>query len=220
MKKNKQNLIAAIAHQGVLPLFYCHSVEVSAEIIRLIYKTGIRVVEYTNRGEAALDNFSILKKIQEVEMPDLFLGIGTVKSAQDAENFISAGADFLVAPIVNTDVADLAKQNDLLWIPGCMTPTEIFNAQSLGAQLVKLFPAGVLGTNFLSAVRELFPNMLFMATGGIDLERRNIRSWFRAGVCAIGMGNKLISKKILDEENYNELFNNLYKVINLVTLSR
>ena len=132
MRINKQDLITAFTDQGVLPLFYHHSAEISAEVIRIIYKAGIRVIEYTNRGDSALDNFSALKRIQEVEMPDLYLGIGTIKSVQDAEGYISAGADFLVAPIVNADVADLSKQNDLLWIPGCMTPTEIFNAQSLG----------------------------------------------------------------------------------------
>ena len=220
MRINKHDLITAITDQGVLPLFYHHSAKVSLEVIRVIYKAGIRVIEYTNRGNSALDNFSALKKVQEAEMPGLYLGIGTIKSVQDAEKYISAGVDFLVAPIVNADVADLSKQNDLLWIPGCMTPTEIFNAHSLGAQFVKLFPAGHLGPAFLSSVRELFPDMLFMATGGIDLNRQNIEYWFQAGIGAIGMGNKLISKKLLDEENYSELFDNLREVINLVRAIR
>lgn len=220
MRINKQDLIRAIIDQGVLPLFYHHSADISAEVIRVMYKAGVRVIEYTNRGNSALDNFSVLKKMQEAEMSDLRLGIGTIKSVQDAEKYISAGADFLVAPIVNADVADLAKQNDLLWIPGCMTPTEIFNAQSLEAQFVKLFPAGLLGPAFLSSVQELFPSMLFMATGGIDLDRQNIAYWFQAGIGAVGIGNKLISKKILDEENYSELFDNLHEVINLMRAVR
>ncbi|WP_183557770.1 bifunctional 4-hydroxy-2-oxoglutarate aldolase/2-dehydro-3-deoxy-phosphogluconate aldolase [Mucilaginibacter sp. SP1R1] len=216
MKKNKQHLITCIKDQGVLPLFCYHSVDVSTEVIRLIYKTGIRVIEYTNRGDAALTNFSALKKIQEAEMPDLYLGIGTIKSVQDAERYISAGADFLVAPIVNADVADLANKNELLWIPGCMTPTEIYNAQNLGAQFVKLFPAGLLGPHFLSSIKKLFPDLLFIATGGVDLEQRCIRPWFQAGICAVGMGDKLITKKILDEGNYVSLFHNLQKATNLI----
>lgn len=218
--KSNEHLIISISDQGILPLFYCHSVEVSAEVVRTIYKAGIRVIEYTNRGNSALANFSILKNIQEAEMPDLYLGIGTIKTVQEANDFISAGADFLVAPIVNAEVADFSKQNDLLWIPGCMTPTEIFNAQSLGAQLIKIFPAGFLGPNFLSSIQELFPDLLYVATGGVELEQQSIQSWFQAGACAVGMGNKLIRKKIIDGKNYSELFDDVQRVINLVKLAR
>jgi 2-dehydro-3-deoxyphosphogluconate aldolase/(4S)-4-hydroxy-2-oxoglutarate aldolase len=192
--------------QGILPLFYNDSGEVSIAITRKLYEAGIRVIEYTNRGVAALDNFKALKELQQEELPDLLLGIGTIKSAKEAVQFVEAGADFLISPLVNPGVAAVAAKNDLLWIPGCMTPTEIYNAQQLGATLIKLFPANILGPAFVSAVKELFPGVLMMPTGGVEMSQENISAWFDAGVSAVGMGSKLITKTIIQNQAYNQLY--------------
>jgi len=218
--KNKEEVLDSILTQGMLPLFFYADAEVSVEVTRTLYKAGVKVFEYTNRGPAALENFKQLKQLQQAEMPDLHLGIGTIKSVQEAHAFIDAGADFLVSPIVNPEVAKIAHDNQMLWIPGCMTPTEIYTAQCNDAALIKLFPANILGPAFLSSIKELFPGQLFMPTGGVELEAGNISTWFRAGVCAVGMGSKLISKQVLEGKLYEQLYNDTQKAITLVQTSR
>lgn len=220
MLKNKQSILQQILEQGMLPLFYTDSPKVSVEVVRTLYKAGVRVFEYTNRGAAALENFKLLKKTMLEEGPDLSLGIGTIKSTQEAHDFIAAGADFIVSPIVNPQVAAICNSRDMLWVPGCMTPTEIFTAQQNQAALIKIFPANVVGTEFVSSIRELFPGQLFMPTGGVELNKENISSWFKAGVCAVGMGSKLISKTVLEKEQYDVLHKCTVEALNLVKVSR
>ena len=130
---DKKVILQTILGQGILPLFYAESPSVCVKTIQTLYRAGVRAVEYTNRGTAALDNFTMLKKTFAAEAPDLYLGIGTVKSAAEARAFIKAGADFIVAPIVSPEVAAIAAEGGLLWVPGCMTPTEIYRAQELKA---------------------------------------------------------------------------------------
>ena len=216
----KDTVLDAILTQGSLPLFFYEDAGVSLEITRTLYKAGIRVFEYTNRGTAALANFIVLKRAQQEEMPGLHLGIGTIKTAAEAAAFIAAGADFIVAPTVNPEVGAVVKQHDLLWIPGCMTPTEISIAQQHGAALIKLFPANILGPEFMSSIRELFAGQLFIPTGGVELNIDSISTWFRAGVCAVGMGSKLISKKVLDNRLYDQLYSDTIKLMEMVQTSK
>ncbi|MBB5395904.1 bifunctional 4-hydroxy-2-oxoglutarate aldolase/2-dehydro-3-deoxy-phosphogluconate aldolase [Mucilaginibacter sp. AK015] len=217
--QTKQQVQDSIVEQGVLPLYYNESSEVSMAINQTLYKAGIRAIEYTNRGPAALDNFKALKK-QQLQLPGLLLGIGTVKSADEAEQFAAAGADFLISPLVNHQVAAVAAKHGLLWIPGCMTPTEIYEAQELGAKLVKLFPANILGHAFVSAVKELFPGVQMMPTGGVEMSLENITGWFNAGVSAVGMGSKLITKSILDNKAYDQLYTETLRALQLVKSAR
>jgi 2-dehydro-3-deoxyphosphogluconate aldolase/(4S)-4-hydroxy-2-oxoglutarate aldolase len=213
---NHQTILNSIIAQGILPLFFYEDADVSLEVTRTLYKAGVRAIEYTNRGPAALENFKVLKNAQQTEMPELLLGIGTIKSEQEAKDFIAAGADFIVAPIVNPAVAKLAHEHGILWCPGCMTPTEIYTAQQNGAALIKLFPANILGHSFLSSIKELFPGQLFMPTGGVELHIENISNWFKAGVCAVGLGSKLITKDVLTKGLYDQLYNDTVKALELV----
>ncbi|WP_299290097.1 bifunctional 4-hydroxy-2-oxoglutarate aldolase/2-dehydro-3-deoxy-phosphogluconate aldolase [uncultured Mucilaginibacter sp.] len=206
MGSKKEHSLNQILEQGTLPLFFYKDAEVSLAITRTIYKAGVRVFEYTNRGPEALENFKLLRKTANEEMPDLELGIGTIKSVKEAQDFLAAGADFLVSPIVNPKVGQLALEAGMLWVPGCMTPTEIFTAQENQAALIKLFPANILGEAFLTSIKELFPGQLFIPTGGVELNKENISGWFKAGVGAVGLGSKLISKKMMEEKLYDELF--------------
>jgi 2-dehydro-3-deoxyphosphogluconate aldolase / (4S)-4-hydroxy-2-oxoglutarate aldolase len=200
LKKLKQ----AILTQKLLPLYYHDDSNVSIEILNALYAAGIRVVEYTSRGENAFSNFKIMRKHAKKSMPDLLLGIGTVKDGSAARKYVRAGADFIVSPIVSEKVAAAVKSK-VLWIPGCMTPTEIALAESLGATLVKLFPGNVLGPGFIGAIRELFPGVDFMPTGGVEAEENNLREWFKAGAVAVGMGSKLISKKAIETGDYKSI---------------
>jgi 2-dehydro-3-deoxyphosphogluconate aldolase / (4S)-4-hydroxy-2-oxoglutarate aldolase len=203
---NKINtLLQLIPQQGILPLFFHKDPEVSIQVLKALYDAGIRTVEYTNRGEAALANFKLMKQLCESEMKDLYLGIGTIKNADMARTFIDAGADYLICPGWVPEVAEVADQHDMLWVPGCMTPSEIIAAENKGARMIKLFPGNVLGPGFMSAIKELFPQLLFMPTGGVELDRDNIAGWFKAGVCAVGMGSKLITKPLLEAKQYNQI---------------
>jgi 2-dehydro-3-deoxyphosphogluconate aldolase/(4S)-4-hydroxy-2-oxoglutarate aldolase len=201
----KNELLQLIPRQGILPLFFHKDAEVSIQVLKALYNAGIRAVEYTNRGEAALANFKLMKQLCESEMKDLYLGIGTIKNAEMAKTFIDAGADYLICPGWVPEVAEVADQHDMLWVPGCMTPSEIIAAENKGARMIKLFPGNVLGPGFMSAIKELFPQLLFMPTGGVELDRDNIAGWFKAGVCAVGMGSKLITKPLLEAKQYDQI---------------
>ncbi|MBN9352014.1 MAG: bifunctional 4-hydroxy-2-oxoglutarate aldolase/2-dehydro-3-deoxy-phosphogluconate aldolase [Chitinophagaceae bacterium] len=203
--EKKSELLKLIPKQGVLPLYFYKDEEVSVEVLRSLYNAGMRAVEYTNRGEAALQNFKKMRRVCDQELTGMYLGVGTIKSAEMAEIFISEGADFIVSPGFVVEVADVADKSNMLWIPGCMTPSEIIQAENLGASMIKLFPGNLLGPEFMSSIKALFPDLLFMPTGGVNLDKENISAWFKAGVCAVGMGSKLISKKLLEQKDYAKI---------------
>ena len=215
MSSNK-SVLTNIFGTGILPLYYCHSQTVSLDIARVLYKAGIRAIEYTNRGAAALENFTAMKKTLAVELPGLQLGIGTVKTQEEAEAFVREGADFIVAPIVNPAVAAVAKEAGLAWIPGCMTPTEIFQAQELGASVIKLFPANILKAEFLRSIAALFIGQKFIPTGGVEIDEQNIRDWYRAGVAAVGMGSRLITEEIMIHGDYDLLMERTLLALQIV----
>jgi len=203
--ESNQQLIRQISEQGLLPLFYHADSAVCTDVVRALYGAGIRVVEFTNRGAQALENLKQLHQLRLQELPDLIIGAGTITTADQANRFLDAGADFLVSPVFDNDVCDVAYLRKVLWIPGCMTPTEIHVAESAGCRFVKLFPGNVLGFGFVSAIKELFPGMSFMPTGGVEVSRDNLKSWFDAGVCAVGLGSKLISKQLLDDKGFDTI---------------
>jgi 2-dehydro-3-deoxyphosphogluconate aldolase / (4S)-4-hydroxy-2-oxoglutarate aldolase len=202
-----------IRKQGLLPLFYHPDQEVCIEITRALFDVGIRVIEFTNRGEAALSNFRAIVKERNSSMKDLLLAVGTIRTSTEATSFIEAGADFLVSPVFDADVADIAYIQKILWIPGCMTPTEIHEAEKAGCTLIKLFPGNMLGPSFVSAIKELFPKLEFIPTGGVDTAKKNLEEWFSAGVCAVGMGSKLISKKQLEKKQYDKIATETKKLL-------
>ncbi|HEY4150718.1 MAG TPA: bifunctional 4-hydroxy-2-oxoglutarate aldolase/2-dehydro-3-deoxy-phosphogluconate aldolase, partial [Chitinophagaceae bacterium] len=141
----KSALLELIPKQGVLPLYFYKDPEVSVEVLKALYRAGIRTVEYTNRGEAALKNFEKLRKVADTELKGMYLGIGTIKNGQQATAFINAGADYIICPGLVESVAEVANKQGMLWAPGCMTPSEIIRAEELGAKIIKLFPGNILG---------------------------------------------------------------------------
>lgn len=205
-----------ILNQGVLPLYYNADETVTLEILRSLYKAGIRAVEYTSRGEAALNNFIKMVEVRNTEMPDMLLGIGTIKNKVQAEEYYKAGADFFISPGFVAEVAAFLIPKDLLYSPGCMTPTEIIEAENSGVTLVKLFPGNSLGAGFMSAIKDVFPNLKFMPTGGVDTTKESIESWFKAGVSAVGMGSKLVSKELMLAKDYVTIENETKKVLEII----
>ena len=129
MSNSSKQVTDSIIAQGMLPLYFNADEEVSIEVLKAIYRAGVKAVEYTNRGEAALRNFKKLIEIRNAEMPGLLLGVGTVKNLQTAQDYIAVGADFLVSPGFVKEVADYAIANDSWYAPGCMTHSEIIEAE-------------------------------------------------------------------------------------------
>lgn len=214
--EKKETILSLIPQQGILPLYFYKDASVSIEVLKALYSAGIRAVEYTNRGEAALQNFKEMRKVCDSELKGMYLGIGTIKNGEMAQTFIDAGTDYIICPGLIESVAAVADKNRMLWVPGCMTPTEIIRAETLGASMIKLFPGNILGPGFMSAIKELFPGLSFMPTGGVELDKDNISAWFKAGVCAVGMGSKLITKQLLEAKDYTQITKDTEKVLAII----
>ncbi|RXK87248.1 bifunctional 4-hydroxy-2-oxoglutarate aldolase/2-dehydro-3-deoxy-phosphogluconate aldolase [Filimonas effusa] len=212
----KDSSLKAVLDQRILPLYFEADQTTSLEILKALYNAGVRAVEYTNRGAAALENFKAMKKLRDAELPGLEIGIGTIKNATDARAFAEAGVDYLISPGLVPEVAEVAKEYELLYVPGCMTPTEVIQAENMGIRFVKLFPGNILGPGFVDAIKSLFPSMFFMPTGGVELEEANLQAWFKSGVSAVGMGSKLVTKDIIKNKKYDELATLTKQVIQTV----
>lgn len=214
--RKKEEALTALLEQKLLPLYYHADPETSISILQALYNGGIRIIEYTNRGEGALTNFKALRKAVDKNMQGLILGIGTIKTRKAAKKFMEAGADFIVCPSVNEEVGQVVEEENLLWIPGCMTPTEIATAENAGAKLVKIFPGNILGPSYILSIRDLFPGLMFLPTGGVEAEEKNLAEWFRSGVVGVGMGSKLITKELLEKKDYEGLQQNTKHALQLV----
>ncbi|MGK2862238.1 MAG: bifunctional 4-hydroxy-2-oxoglutarate aldolase/2-dehydro-3-deoxy-phosphogluconate aldolase [Chitinophagaceae bacterium] len=201
----EQQIKDLIKQQGFLPLFYHDDIETCIGVTRALYDAGVRFIEFTNRGPMALQNFKQLVQLRDKDWKDLILAVGTIKTAEHASQFIDAGADFLISPFFDHAVCDVAYLQKTGWIPGCMTPAEIQVAEQAGCSMIKLFPGNTMGPSFMEAIKPLFPKLDFVVTGGVDTSEENIRKWFEAGVCAVGMGSNLVSKLILDRKDFDSL---------------
>jgi len=213
---DNQQIIESITTQGMLPLYYHEDATVTLEVAKALYTAGVRVIEYTNRGEKALDNFKYLLAQRDQVIPGMLLGIGTIKTVAHADAFLNAGADFIICPGMIPEVAHYVHGKGKLWVPGCMTSTEIMMAEQLGATFIKLFPGNLLGPGFVAAIKELFPAIAFMPTGGVELAADNIQAWFTAGVKAVGMGSKLITKNLLEQKDYTTICEQTKTVLSII----
>lgn len=214
--KNIQQVTDTIVQQGILPLYFNTDETISVEVLKALYKAGIKAVEYTHRGDTALKNFKTLVQLRNVEMPGLLIGIGTIKNLSQAKEYLQAGADFIISPGFVLEIANYTISNDIFYGPGCMTPSDIIAAENAGIRFIKLFPGNILGIAFLNSIKDIFPNLLFMPTGGVDATKESIEAWFKAGVCAVGMGSKLISKIVMDQKEYQSIENNTTAVLHLI----
>lgn len=208
-----------MGNDGLVPVFNHSDAEVAKKVLDSCYQGGVRIFEFTNRGENALEVFEALIDHAK-KYPDLTLGIGTIFSAADAKNFAAKGASFIVSPAMIPEIAHFCKAEDLLWVPGCGTVTEIYQALQLGAQLVKAFPGNVLGSGFVKSVKAVYPHLPIMPTGGVAPSEENLEQWFAAGVTCVGMGSKLISKEILQNEDYQLLESQVKRALDTIARIR
>jgi 2-dehydro-3-deoxyphosphogluconate aldolase / (4S)-4-hydroxy-2-oxoglutarate aldolase len=194
MPHDRLSVLTGLEAQGVCPVFYHADPEVCLNVIRACARGGARVVEFTNRGDFAVDLFGeIARELQKTD-PGVVLGIGSVIDAGTAATFLNRGARFVVSPGLVEEVARTCNRRMTAYFPGCGSVTEILKAQELGCEIVKLFPgASVGGPEFVKAVLGPMPWTKIMPTGGVDPDAASIAKWFGSGIVAAGMGSKLIT---------------------------
>lgn len=200
----------------MVPLFYHPDIEVAKAVLSACYRGGARLMEFTNRGDFALEIFTELIKYAIAELPGMMLGVGSVTDAASASQYMLAGANFVVTPVFRKDIAKVCNRRKVLWSPGCGSLTEIANAEEMGCELVKLFPGSTYGPGFVKAIKGPQPWTSIMPTGGVSTEESNLRGWFDAGVTCVGMGSKLISKEILANKSYGVLEENVKSTLDLI----
>ena len=201
---------------GLVPLFFHSDVEESKKVLEACYKGGARLLEFTNRGDFALEVFSELIKYAIKELPGMIMGVGSVTDAAAASQYMLMGANFVVTPVLREDIAIVCNRRKVLWSPGCGSLTEIARAEELGCEIVKLFPGGIYGPGFVKAVKGPCPWTKIMPTGGVAPTQENLRSWFEAGVTCVGMGSKLMKKNEHGKFDLDEIESNTRKALQMI----
>lgn len=191
---------------GAIPLYYHPDIEVNKEVISACYKGGMKIFEFTNRGDFAHEIFSELVKWGKKTLPELVLGVGTVVEPGTASLYMQLGANFIISPLLNEDMAKICNRRKVLWVPGCATASEISKAEELGAEVVKLFPGPTVGgAKFVKAYLGPCPWSNIMPSGGVSPNEENLSEWFESGAFCVGMGSQLISKEIIKNRDYKKL---------------
>jgi len=199
-------VINKMMQTGIIPIFYHKDPEVCRNVVKACYDGGIRVFEFTNRGDYAHEVFSDLNKWAEKELPDMIMGTGSVVDAATAALYIQLGSNFIVSPILNPDMAKVCNRRKILWSPGCGSASEINYAEELGAEIIKIFPgSSVGGPEFIKSMKGPCPWTSLMPTGGVEPTEENLKAWFDAGAVCVGMGSKLITKEIVQDKDWKEL---------------
>ena len=204
MKFSKQEIVGAMKGAGIVPLFTHDDPDDAQQVLEAAYRGGIRVFEFTNRRENSFEVFKHLISISK-KYPDLMLGIGTIMDGPTTKKFIDAGADFIISPILKVEMAKICDEHNVPWIPGCATLTEIVTAKDNGAEIIKLFPASMLGPGFVSSIMPVVPGLQLMITGGVEPNEKSLTEWFNAGATCVGMGSQLFTKEILTQKNWSLL---------------
>lgn len=190
---------------GLVPLFYHDDIEVSKKVLKACYNGGARLLEFTNRGDFAHEIFATLNKYAIAELPGMILGVGSVTDAGAASLYMQLGANFVVTPVLREDIALVCNRRKVLWSPGCGSLTEIAKAEELGCEIVKLFPGGIYGPDFVKAIKGPCKWTSIMPTGGVAPTKENLEGWFNAGVTCVGMGSKLIKKDSEGNFDYDQI---------------
>jgi len=191
---------------GIIPVFYHPDTEICKSVISTCYKAGLRLFEFTNRGDFAHELFAELSKFVAKELPGMILGTGTVTDAPTAALYMQLGSNFIVSPLLDEATARVCNRRKVAWIPGTGSVTEISKAEELGAEIVKIFPGGAVGgPKFIAAVKGPMPWVSLMPTSGVEPTEESIRAWFEHGAVCIGLGSQLFTKDIIKNRTWEEL---------------
>ena len=202
-KFNKIQVLNAMASTGMVPVFYHKDVEVAKNVVKACYDGGVRAFEFTNRGDFAQDVFAELVKWAAKECPEMVMGIGSIVDPGTAALYIQLGANFVVGPLFNPEIAKICNRRVIPYTPGCGSVSEIGFAQELGCDLCKVFPAGnVGGPSFVKNVKAPMPWSMLMVTGGVEPTKENLTAWIKAGVTCVGMGSNLFPKEVVDAQDW------------------
>ena len=203
MKFDKFEVIRKIGDTKMVPVFYHKDVEIVKQVVKACYDGGVRAFEFTNRGDFAHEVFAEVRKFALIECPELALGVGSVVDAPTAALYIQLGADFVVGPLFNPDVAKVCNRRCVPYTPGCGSVSEVGFAQEAGCDLIKVFPGDVLGPKFVKGLLAPMPWTKLMVTGGVEPTEENLSAWFKAGVFCVGMGSKLFPKDVIANQDWN-----------------
>ncbi|GMQ93512.1 MAG: bifunctional 4-hydroxy-2-oxoglutarate aldolase/2-dehydro-3-deoxy-phosphogluconate aldolase [Acidimicrobiia bacterium] len=199
-------VLTAMIDTGLVPVFYHDDAETAQSILAALTAGGARTIEFTNRGDHAFEVFSDLEKYASIEHPDVILGIGSVVDAVTAGLYLDLGANFVVGPMLNQEVARICNRRKVAYSPGCATLTEISTAEELGCEIVKIFPGDLVGgPAFVKTIHGPCPWSLLMPTGGVDITHESLATWFGAGVACVGIGSKLVSNELVQASDWSEL---------------
>lgn len=216
-RHSRLETLQAMKEIGLVPVFYNGDAEVTSSIAAACLAGGARVVEYTNRGDRAIHVFTKLAEFRDSEKPDMILGAGSVCDAPTAAMYIAAGADIVVAPLLDEETAKLCNKRKVPYSPGCGSVSEIHKAHELGVEICKIFPgAQVGGPGFVKAVSGPMPWAELMPTGGVSPTEESLREWFAAGIACAGMGSKLITGDLVSSGNYGGITSAVKTAIGLI----
>ncbi|MFX1536353.1 MAG: bifunctional 4-hydroxy-2-oxoglutarate aldolase/2-dehydro-3-deoxy-phosphogluconate aldolase [Promethearchaeota archaeon] len=198
----KHDVVSKILEVGLIPTFYNGDIEVAKKIIQACVNSGAEVVEFTNRGYFAHRIFSEIAKWFSKEHPEAILGIGTVFDPATASLYINNGANFVLGPVLNPEIFKICNRRKVSYIPGCSTPSEISAAEEMGADIIKIFPANVLGYGFIKSVLGPSPWSKLMPSGGVKATREDIFAWIKAGASVLNIGSTLIRKDLVKAKDF------------------
>jgi len=201
---------------GLVPLFFHSDIEVAKKVVKACYDGGARLLEFTARGDFAHEVFGALNKYALSELPGMIIGVGSVSDAAAASLYLQLGANFVVTPVLREDIALICNRRKVLWSPGCGSLSEIAAAEELGCEIVKLFPGGIYGPEFVKSIKGPQPWTSIMPTGGVAPTKESIASWFNAGVTCVGMGSQLISKEVIAMEDWEGLKTTVKNTLRLI----
>lgn len=210
-----------MAETGMIPVFYHPNTEICKQAIKACYDGGVRVFEFTNRGDFAHEVFAELIKWAAVELPDLILGVGSVIDAGTTSLYLQLGANFVVSPVLKEEMAVVCNRRKVLWSPGCGSLNDISKAEELGAEIVKIFPgSSVGGPKFVAAVKGPCPWSSIMPTGGVEPTEENLSAWFKAGVTCVGLGSNLFPKEVIASGDYSKITELVKEVFTIISKVR
>ena len=211
------DVLVSMKQIGLIPVFYNSDFETAKNIAMACADGGAKCIEFTNRGDRAVDVFKQLAQFRDSQRPELILGIGSICDAPTAAMYIAAGADFVVGPLLDEETAKLCNKRKIPYSPGCGSMTEIHKAHEWGVEICKLFPgAQVGGPAFVKAAKGPCPWTEIMPTGGVSPTKESLSEWFGAGIVCTGMGSKLITKELIAAENWAGLSAKVNETIELI----
>ena len=207
-------VLQAMVQSGLVPVFYHQDLEVAKRIAEAVAGGGAKVLEFTNRGDFAYTVFSDLVIWCREEIPELILGAGSILDPGTAALYVNNGANFIVGPVLNAEVARICNRRKIAYLPGCGSASEISQAEEYGVEICKVFPgAEVGGPGFVKNILAPMPWSLIMPTGGVERTRVSIEKWFKAGVACVGMGSNLIAKELVASGDFETISKNTAEVL-------